>query len=54
VADLCFGGCPKDRLIERMTLNGIERRNYLCDGYRQFFQYIRRKYPEIIKKNQAL
>ena len=50
VADLCFGGCPKDRLIERMTLNGIERRNYLCDGYRQFFQHIRQLYPKIIGK----
>ena len=47
VADLCFGGCPKDRLIERMTLNGVERRNYLCDGYRQFFQHIKRIYPKI-------
>ena len=52
VADLCFGGCPKDRLIERMTLNGIERRNYLCDGYRQFFQPIRQLYPTIMNKIQ--
>lgn len=42
VADMCFGGCPKDRLLERLTFNGIERRNYLCDGYRQFFQHIKR------------
>ena len=68
VADLCFGGCPKDRLIERMTLGStaaspigtptggatIERRNYLCPGYKQFFQYIRRKYPEIVNRAAAL
>lgn len=54
VVDLCFGGCPKDRLVERLTLNGVERSNYLCPSYRQFFQYIRRKYPEIINKAQSL
>lgn len=62
VADLCFGGCPKDRLIERMTIatspSGpvpvVERRNYLCPGYKTFFQYVRRKYPEIIQKIQSL
>lgn len=47
VADLCFGGCPKDRLLERLTFNGVERRNYLCQGYRMFFQYFRQKYPKI-------
>ena len=30
---MCFGGCPKDRL-----LNG---RNYLCDAYRLFFAAVR-------------
>ena len=30
---LCFGGCPKDRLWAN--------RNYLCEGYRQFFRHIR-------------
>ena len=62
VADLCFGGCPKDRLVERMiiatTPSGpvpvVERRNYLCDGYRLFFRHIRKKYPAIIQKTQAL
>ena len=29
---LCFGGCPKDRL-----LNG---KNYLCEGYRLFFEAV--------------
>ena len=49
VADLCFGGCPKDRLDERMTLNGPERRNYLCPGYRMFFSYFKQRIPKIIK-----
>ena len=43
VAHLCFGGCPKDRLVERITLNGPERRNYLCPGYKMFFLYISQK-----------
>ena len=65
VADLCFGGCPKDRLIERLTFGSsvavpvgtpasaarVERLNYLCPGYRMFFQYVRRKYPEITQKH---
>lgn len=62
VADLCFGGCPKDRLIERMTIGTspsgpvpvVERRNYLCPGYKTFFRYVRHKYPEIIQKIQSL
>lgn len=41
VVDLCFGGCPKDRLIERLTLYGLERRNYLCEGYKQFFTKVK-------------
>lgn len=35
---LCFGGCPKDRLWEN--------KNYLCEGYRMFFEHIRRAYPQ--------
>ncbi len=31
---LCFGGCPKDRLWNE--------KNYLCEGYRTFFEYIRK------------
>jgi uncharacterized protein len=34
---LCFGGCPKDRILR--TKDGQRGRNYLCDGYKQFFQY---------------
>ena len=52
VADLCFGGCPKDRLVEKLTLFGTEYRNYLCPGYRMFFQYFKKRIPEIIKANR--
>lgn len=60
VVDLCFGGCPKDRLNEQLAFSEetrtpvVERRNYLCPGYKMFFQYIRNKYPEIISKIQSL
>jgi uncharacterized protein len=61
VADLCFGGCPKDRLLERLTaavtpsgpVPQVERRNYLCPGYKMFFQYVRHKFPEIVSKKQS-
>ena len=41
VANLCFGGCPKDRILEQMTIYGVERKNYLCKGYKQFFQHVK-------------
>ena len=34
---LCFGGCPKDRILR--TEDGQGGRNYLCDGYKHFFRY---------------
>lgn len=49
VADLCFGGCPKDRLNERITIYGPERLNYLCTGYRLFFRYFKQQVPKLIK-----
>jgi len=60
VADLCFGGCPKDRLLERLTVAAtpagtvpkVEWRNYLCPGYKMFFGYIRRQYPKILRAAQ--
>ena len=33
--DLCRGGCCKDRLLA----GGVERRVYLCAGYRRFFAH---------------
>jgi len=32
---LCFGGCPKDRIVP--SEEGRGGRNYLCAGYRRFF-----------------
>ena len=57
VADLCFGGCPKDRLLERLTavvtpagtVPVVERLNYLCSGYRIFFRYFRQQIQKLIK-----
>ena len=48
VADLCFGGCPKDRLVDKLTLFGTEHRNYLCPGYRLFFRYFKQQIKKII------
>lgn len=53
VVELCFGGCPKDRIEERLAFSAeygkpiVERRNYLCSGYKMFFQYIKKHFGKI-------
>jgi len=32
---LCWGGCPKDRFVRR----GDGAHNYLCEGYRAFYEH---------------
>ena len=33
--DVCWGGCPKDRFVRR----GDGAHNYLCEGYRAFYEH---------------
>ncbi|MBN1685444.1 MAG: anaerobic sulfatase maturase [Spirochaetales bacterium] len=35
VLDMCYGGCPKDRIIS--APDGEPGLNYLCEGYKRFF-----------------
>jgi len=37
VLDLCYGGCPKDRILR--APDGEEGLNYLCPGYKRFFKH---------------
>jgi len=52
----CNGGCPKDRFIEttgeEAGLN-YPRLNYLCEGYRAFFQHIDRPMRMMVEELRA-
>jgi uncharacterized protein len=50
----CHGGCPKNRFIE--TPDGEPGLNYLCAGYKAFFQHINEPMStmaELLRRNRA-
>lgn len=47
----CNGGCPKDRFVE--TVDGEPGLNYLCEGYRTYFQHIDRPMRLIVEELHA-
>jgi uncharacterized protein len=51
VLDMCHGGCPKDRIID--SPDGQAGLNYLCAGYRRFFNHSRRFAEQLAIQSRA-
>jgi uncharacterized protein len=47
---LCWGECPKNRLVR--APDGEAGLNYLCQGLKQFYTYIQRDMPDILRRVQ--
>ncbi len=47
VLDMCNGECPKNRLT--MSLTGEQGLNYLCEGYRYFFNHCKPFVSEVAR-----
>ncbi len=49
---LCWGECPKNRLVR--TPDGEPGLNYLCPGYKMFYDHIQKNLPEILRRVKEL
>ncbi len=49
---LCWGECPKNRFVR--APDGKTGLNYLCPGFKMFYQHIQRDLPEIIRRVKAV